>query len=369
MRRADRQLRSERSPDPGSREGVILIAPAKGAEGRRNARLLNLTSIWIAGFDLVLIAIFGIANSAFVSKANLESVALDASEIVLLAVVEGLLLAAREFDISLGANLVLASVVGGTAMVDLSGSPEQVQSGTFPHLAIGLTVGIALAVIVGSMIGLVNGVVVTYLRINSLICTLATYGIASGIAYIITDGGNVAFIPAPIQRNFGLAKLFGVVPLPAVVAVAFIILVAIPFYRGRFGVQVRALGSSREAARRAGISIERRLVTLFVLAGFAAGLGGLFDIARFATTDVGGHANDALSAIAGAVIGGASLQGGRASVGGAIAGAFISVLLESGLVILGLSSFYQLIAVGVILLVAVYVDQRRRQARATASAP
>lgn len=346
---------------------AVLSQQGKAKANHSKTRFFNLTSIWIAGFDLLLVAAFGIANRAFVSRANLESVALDASEIVLLAVAEGLLLAAREFDISLGANLVLASVVGGTAMVALSGSTEQVQSGVFPHLAVGLAVGIALTVIVGSIVGLLNGIVVAYLKINSLICTLATYGIASGVAYIITDGGNVAFIPAPIQRDFGLANVFSVIPLPACVAIGLIVIVSIPFYRGRFGIQVKALGSSREAAWRAGVRIERRLVGLFVFAGFVAGVGGLFDIARFATTDVGGHANDALSAIAGAVIGGASLQGGRASIGGAIAGAFISVLLASGLVILGLSSFYQLIAVGLILLVAVWVDQRRRNVRAATS--
>lgn len=328
---------------------------------RRGLRLARNSSFWIVIIDLALVGVFGLLQQSFVSGANLQSLALDASEIVLLAAGEAMLLGAAEFDISLGANLVLASVVGGSVMVALAGSPRQVASGHYPHVGIAIAIGVLSCVVVGTAVGGVNGWIVTRLRVNSLIATLATFGIASGIADIITNGGNVPFVPSAIQTGFGLAALGGVVPLPAIVSLIALAAVWFMYNRTRFGVHALALGSSREAAVRAGLRVRWNVARLFIVAGFFAGVAGLIDLARFGTTDVGGHANDALAAIAGAVIGGAALSGGRASIGGAIAGAFISVILESGLVMVGLSAFYQLIAVGVILLGAVYLDQRRQR--------
>ena len=138
--------------------------------------------------------------------------------------------------------------------------------------------------------------------------------------------------------------------------------------RRAYGMHTLAIGSSRQAAERAGVSIDLHVVSLFVLVGLLAGIAGVFDLSRFATTNLSGHQTDALSAIAGAVIGGTKLFGGRASVIGAVFGATLAVILETGLVIQGLSPFYQLIAVGVVLIVAVYIrgsdetDGKRRGA-------
>ena len=127
-----------------------------------------------------------------------------------------------------------------------------------------------------------------------------------------------------------------------------------------FGLRTVAIGSSREAAVRAGVAVDRHLVKLFVMMGLLVGIAGLLDVARFATTNVAGHQTDALAAIAAVVIGGSSLFGGVASVGGTILGTLIPVSLATGLVIMRVESFYQLIAVGIILILAVYWDQRRR---------
>lgn len=126
----------------------------------------------------------------------------------------------------------------------------------------------------------------------------------------------------------------------------------------RFGLHTLALGSSREAATRAGLPVERHLIAVFALAGALAGLAAVIDLARFTTTTVGGHQTDALSAIAGAVIGGTALWGGRVSIGGTVLGCLLPVILGVGLVIQGLQPFYQYIVVGVVLIVAVAVRSR-----------
>jgi ribose transport system permease protein len=149
--------------------------------------------------------------------------------------------------------------------------------------------------------------------------------------------------------------------VPAGVAAVVIVLLALMVRTSRFGMRTLALGSSRVAARRAGLRVERHLVVLFALAGMLAGLAALIDLSRFATTNVSGHQTDALAAIGGAVIGGTSLFGGRVSLIGGVFGAMLAVILQVGLVIVGLAAFYQLIVVGAVLIISVHIDQRRQK--------
>jgi ribose transport system permease protein len=120
-----------------------------------------------------------------------------------------------------------------------------------------------------------------------------------------------------------------------------------------------ALGSSRSAAERSGIRVRAQLVIAFVIVGVLAGLAGFIDLTRFATTNLAGHQTDALAAITACVIGGTSLFGGRVSIAGVLAGTVLAVLLEDGLIVVGLSPFYQLIAIGAVLIAAVFIDSKR----------
>ncbi len=129
----------------------------------------------------------------------------------------------------------------------------------------------------------------------------------------------------------------------------------------RFGLYTLAIGSSREAAERAGIHSRRHILVLFIMMGSLAGVAAMLDLTRFATTNIGGHQTTALAAIAAVVIGGTSLFGGRATIAGSMVASLIPVILGTGLVILGVPSFYQLIVVGAILIAAVFIDQRRRE--------
>jgi ribose transport system permease protein len=129
----------------------------------------------------------------------------------------------------------------------------------------------------------------------------------------------------------------------------------------RFGLQTLAIGSSATSAERAGVRVPRHTIEVYMLAGALCGLASILDLGRFATTNVAGHTNDALAAVAGAVIGGTSLFGGRASVPGSMFGALLAVILQTGLVADGLSPFYQQVAVGIVLIAAVYADRRRHR--------
>lgn len=341
--------------------GKPSLAVELAAKGRR---LTKQSVLWIFLIDALLVVIFGVASPGhvFVHSANIRGVLLDGCEIVLLSVGEAILLGAAQLDISVGAILVLSSAVGAEVMLHVSGSPSQVAAGVYPREALGITLGVVSCLATGLVFGAVNGYLVAWVKINPLIATLGTTGIGTGIAYVITNGFNVAYIPPAVQTYFG-AKSFGLLPAPAILVAFLCGGAGIAMTRTRFGVHTLAIGSSLTSAVRSGLRVRRKLLGLYILMGFFSGVAGLIDFTRFATTDVSGHTTDALSAIAGAVIGGTSIFGGNVSVGGAVMGALLAVIVTVGLVILNFAAFYQLIAIGVVLLVAVAIDQRRRGRR------
>lgn len=353
------ESRSETAPDDETEPG----RPTRRWSPRQ---LVSHTATWIALVDIAAIIFFGIQNSNFWSGASFINIGQSAAELVLLALASAYLLGAAEFDISLGANVILSSVVGGKVILAVSGTRAQVTAGEYPRLGMGIALGILACVATGVAVGLLNGFVVGVMKVNSLITTLATLGVAQGVADILTNGGNLDSIPSQLQTGFGIRTWLGI-PLPVIVTVAALAILWFALAKTRFGLHTLALGSSRRAAHRAGLRVERQLLKLFVLAGGLAGVAGFIDLTRFATTNITGHQTDGLIALAGAVIGGTSLTGGRVSLIGAVIGALLPVILQSGLVVIGLPAYYQLVAVGVVLMVAVYIDQQRRGIRGDAS--
>jgi ribose transport system permease protein len=309
------------------------------------------TALWVFMIDVVLVIVFGLLSPehAFLTTRSFQSLGFDAAEALILATGIALLLGAAEIDLSLGANLLLSSVIGGKVISSFGSSS--------PGLAAAL--GVIVCMAAGATIGLVNGLIITRLRVVSLIATLATLGIATGIANIVTDGTDITGLPQSLQTDFGI-KTIAQVPLPAIVAFVIWLVALILFKTTRYGMRILAMGSNRGAAERAGLRVKLHLVVMFALVGMLAGVAGFIDLTRFATTNLAGHTNDGLAAITAAVIGGTSLFGGRVSLAGVLSGTLLAVILEDGLIVVGLSPFYQLIAIGVVLIAAVSLDQRRR---------
>ena len=319
-------------------------------------RWLRTRAAWILVLDLALIGLFSALSRdhVFWSPANAESLLLSVSQILLLALGLAMMLGAGIFDLSLGANLVLSSVVGATVMRQFQGTPGD--TGSYENVWTAILLGLAASIATGVLFGFVNGLLIAVGNINSLIATLGTLGIGTGIALLITGGSDVSSLPVDLQVAIGLNSV-GIVPIPAIISllIAFALWAVVRFTR--FGLRTQAIGSSRLSAERAGIRVRGQLLTLTILGGALAGLAGFFDLARFGSTAIGGHANDALGAVTAAVIGGTLLEGGRISIPGAVWGAGLAVILQVGLVILGVSSFWQLIVVGAVLLLAVLLDR------------
>jgi ribose transport system permease protein len=319
-------------------------------------RALTTRASAILGLNVALFVLFTVLSEGgvFASSDNIRALLIAGTEALLLAIGLTMLLGAGIFDLSLGANLVLSSVVGALVIKGV-GSPTA-DGSTYTNLGAAIAAGLVACLLTGAAFGAVNGVLVAYLQINALIATLGTLGIGTGIAYVLSDGADVSGIPAKLQENFGLYSL-GVVPVPALIAIVIAATMYTIVRYTRFGLRTLAIGSSRSAAERVGIRVPQHLLKLAILAGSLAGLAGFIDLARFASTSITGHANDALAAVTAAVIGGTLLEGGRISMIGAVWGTALAVMLQGGLVIVGVSSYYQLIVVGLVLIVAVGLDR------------
>jgi ribose transport system permease protein len=206
-----------------------------------------------------------------------------------------------------------------------------------------------------------NGLCITRLRVPALITTLGSLGAALGIARLITQGNDVRGVPLTLIKVSagGFLGLSWIVWVAAVVTV----IGGLVLHFTRFGRWTYIIGSNAEAARRAGIDVDRHLLKLYALSGLLAGLAGMLSLTRFATTTIAGHATDALQVITGVVLGGTSLFGGIGTVVGTVIGMFIPAVLQNGFIVTNVEPFWQEVAIGFILIAAVYLDQLKRRSR------
>ena len=334
----------------------------ESGEGRRRT-IPGLSSAFIFVILAGLVIAFSIVEgTAFLSAENFVTIAEDASELLLLAVGVTFVIITAGIDLSVGSILVLSSVIAAQTMVALSGTPEQVRNYQFPNQEVGIPVGIAAGLLVGLACGFINGLLVTKLKLTPFIATLGTLGVFLGTAQILSGGTNVPYVPTAVQTEIGTRDLLGFLPVPIAIGLVVVIVAILALHLTQFGRYTYAIGSNAEAARRVGINVDRHLLKVYTLSGFLAGLAGIIDVARFNTASVGAHTLDNLAAISAAVIGGTSLFGGIGTIVGTLVGTFIPAVLRNGFIIAGVQTFWQEVAIGIVLLLAVYIDQRRRSA-------
>jgi ribose transport system permease protein len=325
------------------------------------AQSRRLQSLTILGLFVVIFAVFAILSpSSFLSQTNLEGIGLSASQVLILGAGVTFLLIAGGLDLSVGAIIVFSAVVGAKIMAGATAGLEGADRMGWPLW--GPVIGGALAgIVVGTLWGVFNGTVIVKTGIPPFIATLASMTVILGLAQVWTNGLNVSGAPSELQTVFGLGRMFGIVPWPIVIAAVVVIVLWIVLANTRFGLRLYAIGANPESARRAGINVGRYTVAVYALVGALAGLVAVIDVARFTTATVNGYSAIALNVITAVVIGGTSLWGGRGGMGGTIIGSLIPATLTSGFVILGLQPFWQNVAVGIVLLLAVAVDQYRRR--------
>ena len=203
---------------------------------------------------------------------------------------------------------------------------------------------------------------VSRLNIPAFVVTLGTLGICTGLSDLIYGGQEISTLPPALAR-IGDTNLGGWVPVTVLVWVVLAVIFGLVLAKTRFGTYTYAIGDSCEAASRAGVDYRRHLLKVYMIAGGLAGVAGVTVMARLGVASPTAGSNDNLNAIAAAVIGGTSLFGGRGTIAGSVIGTAIISVLLTGLIIVNVPPFWQLVAVGVVLIAAVYVDQLGAQLR------
>ena len=291
-----------------------------------------------------LVALFGCLSQRFLTAATFSSVANRIPTLTLLATGMTLVLIIGAIDLSVGSVLALAGSILGVALVNWGWS---------------LPLSASLAVLVGTVAGLVNGSITVGLRVPSFIVTLGTLEMARGLAYLTTNsqtkylGGKVEALAQPIS---------GLLLTPmSLLALAVVVVAQVALSRAVIGRQMIAIGTNEAATRLAGIATAPVKVLAFVLAGALAGLASVCQVARLGASDPNGGVGLELSAIAAAVIGGTSLSGGRGSVVCSFIGVLIISILEAGLAQIGASDPMKRLVTGAVIVLAVIADGLRKK--------
>jgi ribose transport system permease protein len=323
--------------------------------GSKLGRLRSMFGSQSAALFLVLVALAlffsALRPDAFPKIANVMNMATNASVLLVLGVGSTFVILTGGIDLSINGVLVFSGVIAAMAMVAVGGDNPGV-----------LLVGLVCALAAGSAWGVMNGFLVAKAKIPALIVTLGTMGMSLGLALLLTRGVDISDVPESLVLTVGSGRV-GAIPILVIITALVFIVGTLVLAFTRFGRYTYAVGSSPEACRRASIDVTAHLIKIYTLAGMLSGFAGYLSLARFATTTLSGHATDNLQVIAGVVIGGTSLFGGSGGMIGTLIGTIIPVVLLDGFVVLGLPPFWQQVAVGAVLIGAVYVDQLRRNLR------
>ena len=299
---------------------------------------------------VVLCVALSLASPYFFTLRNVFNVLEGMSTIGIMAVGTTIVLIAGGLDLSVGSVLAVGAVLTARLMT---------YDGLNPWLAV--AVGLAA----GGALGLVNGVLVTKARIVPFIATLGTLSIARGLAFLLATGGAGSVASNVPMRDPGVAFLgagyIGPVPVPVILMLLFVGVAAVLLSRTVLGRQIYAVGSNARAARLSGISVERVQLVTYVVAGVLSAIAGVVTTGLLSTASTNLGQGVELDVIAAAVIGGTSLSGGEGTVIGTLIGAAIMAVVRNAFVLLGLPLYLQVMIIGVVILLAVGLDRRRRR--------
>ncbi|SFB16513.1 monosaccharide ABC transporter membrane protein, CUT2 family [Amycolatopsis marina] len=322
-------------------------------------RLRTSNTFWIFLVLLVLLTMFSLLRpETFPTFQNAQLLLIETSVLLVLAVGMTFVITTSGIDLSVGSVLIFSGMVAAKTMEGLSPGGDASAAGWGV-----ITVGLVAGVLAGAVWGLVNGLLVAIAKIPPLIVTLGTMGAALGAANLLNNGSDINTVPTELNQTLGYGTSLGIVPNIVLVAVVITALGAWLLHTTRFGRYTYAIGSNREAARRSGIGVTRHLLLVYLLTGFLAGIAGFMSLAYYNSTTIAAHTMDNLDAISAVVLGGTSLFGGVGSMIGTVIGVFIPAVLTKGFNIVGIQDFWQQIALGAVLIAAVWFDQQRRRSR------
>lgn len=322
-------------------------------DGRITQAIRLLVTVGVLPILMIVMAvIFGLIEPRFFSPTNLMNILRQATFLIIVAIGQMLALISAGFDLSVGAIVALTSVVSALVMVYVMG----VDGTGSPTLA--LVAGCGAGLLVGLAFGLLNGLGVAVLKVSPFIVTLGTSSAIAGIALLLTGGAPIVGLPPIFVDGFGSGRILGV---PTIIYLT-IVIVGVMYYImnwSRFGRYVYAIGGNEVAARLSGIRVGRHLTTVYIASGVLASTAGLLLTARVSAGEPNLGGPFAMQSITAAVLGGTSLRGGEGKLGGVILGALFISMIANGMNLIRVSSFWQMILLGCLLVFAVVIDRLR----------
>ena len=332
------------SPSDQDAPGTV---PEDAASRRRRVRaIVDIPEFGVVAACVLVFVIVTIIQPRFADVANLQVIGLDLSNYGILTIGVGIVILTSGIDLSPGSIVALCSMVAAYLNVN-------------DNVPVGIC--IVISIVIGMIIGYLHGWFITRLDVPPFAITLVTLTAAAGAALALTSGQPISGV-SPFYQTLTLKDIFGV-PLPVLIFAVVAIAAWVLLERTYVGRQIYAVGGNREAARLAGIPVRKRLVLTYVISGAAAGLVAVLVIGRIGVGDPSVGSGWELDAIAGAVIGGVSLYGGEGRVVGMVAGVLLLMLINNALIVLNVSPFFQQVALGLVLGVAIVADRVRARSR------
>jgi ribose transport system permease protein len=299
------------------------------------------TYVVYVGF-LLIFAAFAVLlrDDGFLTVSNLLNIVQGTTPITVMAIGMVFVLSAGEIDLSIGSVVAIAALLAALVMRTYN-----------------WTLGVAAGLGAGALVGLINGVLVAYARLPSFLVTLATMGLLAGVARRMTNLQSVPVVDSTFTNLFGSGSLFGIPSLVLWTALA-VSLGHYVYRETRFGAHLLATGDNSQAARAAGIKVDRLRLKVLMLGSTCAALAGLLYLGRIQGARYTLGETDLLTVIAAAVVGGTRLDGGTGTVLGALIGSLLMGMLNNGLILMGLAVSEQMIVRGFIILVAIVLTLR-----------
>lgn len=312
----------------------------------RNFAVTHAPVLSIAAFFVAVCLYFSLTTDAFLSDRNLLNLLRQSAPILIVAVAMTFVITTGGIDLSVGSTLALVNALAAIAI-----------AADIPWPLV-----IVLMLFVGAAIGVVNGYFTAYEAIPAFIVTLATLSTVRGLALLLTKGFSI-----PIPRDIGFVELgrgwvLGI-PLPAWIAMIVALIGLLVLHATRYGRYVTGIGANMEAVRRAGVNARRYVLSVYVLTGVAAAMGGLIIAARLGSGSSNAGVGFELQVIAAVVLGGTNLFGGRGTVIGTVLGALTIAVIGNGLILSHVSPFFTQIITGMIILAAIWFNTRLLRTR------
>lgn len=304
---------------------------------------LGFWADWAAVVGLVvLVIVFQVLNSTFLSLGNIQAMLVASAILIILSVGQSFVIATGGIDLSVASTMTFGAIMFGLA---------------FSH-GWGLGLSCLAAVVAGLLFGAANGLLVSRGRITDFIVTLGSLSAASGAALILSGGKPITIVDVTLLRlsSNGIWAFGWSFIIAAVVAV----IAHVTLFHTKFGTHVLATGGSAEAASAMGVRTKRVKLAVYLISGVLAGLAAILLVARVGAAEPAANTSFLLNSVAAVVLGGVSLTGGRGSVIGPVVGALLLTALNNGLTLLGVSQFWQPLSVGVVVVLAAFLARFQR---------